>query len=80
MAAMPEGRATGYVAATAGAGTGESAMGKERAGAREGQGMPPPENLFSPPRLEIKRRQTRRTNCLGRSTPEPCGTAVGAVQ
>ncbi|KRA80540.1 hypothetical protein ASD76_15375 [Altererythrobacter sp. Root672] len=27
-----------------------------------------PENLFSPSRLEIKRRQIRCTNCLGRLT------------
>jgi hypothetical protein len=51
-------------------------MGKERAEARQGRRLASPGNLFSPSRLEIKRRQIRRTNCLGRMTAR----AIGAGQ
>ena len=56
-------------------------MGKESADSADGRvHEAPPENLFSPPRLEIKLRQTRRTNCLGRMTTEPVGAVIGAGQ
>ena len=37
-------------------------------------------NLFSPSRLEIKDRQTRATNCLGRMIPEHAGSTIGTGQ
>ncbi len=71
-------RATGYVVRAGEPERASPLMGKERAPiARKAMRGRTAEYLFSPSRLEIKRRQVRRTNCLGRMTESPRPTVKG---
>jgi len=51
-------------------------MGKEVRRNAEDDARSAAENLFSPSRLEIKDRQTRATNCLGRMTAGAVGAGL----
>jgi hypothetical protein len=74
MAAWADARTAGYVCCDAGAPQTSPLKGKECAETPVGDARSAAENLFSPPRLEIKRETL--TNCLGRMTAGAVGAGV----